>query len=249
MESVAATSTPDPAKPPWRVVVKRPGRTGLAPLLLVIFFPHMWIGIGLVGAGVGQLVFPHVAQTVTAHVDNTAMHTSKKSGDSYTMDVAFRLDDVDEHETLRLSAPSFATVHQGDEVTIRAAHLGGFTMARSNDDSDIPSLLFVALFWNGIVGVFLKQFVWVPLLRFWLVKTGQRVEGDVDEVIRTTGKGAAVLVRYHFTPVGGDPENGRMKVSVGVFDEAPLPRRPTVFFHRRWPSFSVIGELTSWEPR
>jgi hypothetical protein len=40
-----------------------------------------------------------------------------------------------------------------------------------------------------------------------------------------------------------------MRVSVGAFDEAPLPRRPTIFFHPRWPSLSVIGELTSWEPR
>jgi hypothetical protein len=105
MEPVVATSTPDPPGGAWRHLVKRPGRTGLAPVLLVIFLPHMWLGIGLIGAGLGQLVFPLVAQTVTAHVDNTAIHSSRKSGDSYTMDVAFRLDDVDEHETLRLSAP------------------------------------------------------------------------------------------------------------------------------------------------
>jgi hypothetical protein len=250
MEPVAVLATPQPPPRVTRTLKKRAGRAGLASTIVVLFIPHVWVGLGLICAVVWQLAFPLIDRDVDGRVvAKNESYSSKSNSTSYSLRVAYEIDGVDGETSIGVSHERYLAAHEGDLVPLRAAHIGSFSSAQRRDGSAAPILLPFAIFWNAIVGVFVFQLAVVPLLRFWLMKRGVRVRGTITQVTRTTGKGAHVAVTYSYAVHTGEVLERTMKVSSRDADTAG-PRvkdAVDVFHHPSRPRLSVIGPLTSWE--
>ena len=247
MESVAASSRPDPPPLTSRTLRRRPGRPGLWTAFLVLLLPHFWVGIGVAVVAVAELAFPLVAYAQTGHVVDKSISTSRKAGTTFSVNVAYDVDGVENFETLRVDAEGYDRASTGDEMALDVASAFGFSSARDPRETHVPLMVFFAAFWNFCMGLMVRQLSWRPLSRWWLVKRGARAAGVVDNTKRTTGKGAAVVVNYHFNVSGRGTVEGNMSVTHKLFDSAPLPTTITVFHHPRWPRLNVVYELSSWE--
>ena len=245
MEPVAATSSPDPAPP--RRVKKRPGRAGLASVFVVLVIPHVWVGVGLVLVTAANIVFPYVAVPVTGHVVSGVV-TTGKGGAVYTQTVAYELDGHADSTDIGVDETTFQASHTGDPRALEATRVLGHGWARTPGSGPAPlMLLAVTTFWNCIVFVFVYMIAIQPLLRWWLVRKGALVVGEVTEVKQRVGKGGRdTAVRYRFTAADGALVNGEMTVARTLYSgDAPLPS-VTVFHHPRWPRLNVVYELSSW---
>lgn len=244
MEPVAAVSTPNA-----RRVEKRAGRFGLWLSFLPLLVPHTWIGVGLIVAALGQCLFPFVAVPIDAHVVSKSIG-SYKGNATYTVNVAYA-SDGGKARSLAIGSDrgGYDAAKLGDVVKVRAATIAGVHHGKRADESDFPFLIFAMLFWNGILSVFLYKLTLVPLLRWWLVRRAVRADGVVDDVKVTTGKGAQARVSYHFTIPGTvDRVNAVMAVLPKHYETsgAQPSTRVSVYFHPRYPRFSVVEELSSW---
>ncbi|HEY4222928.1 MAG TPA: hypothetical protein VGO62_16340 [Myxococcota bacterium] len=252
MESVAAASTPDAPALANRTVTKRAGAAGLASVFVVPFIPHVWVGIGMIFAAIGQCAFPFVATPVDGVVTGVNTGTGKH-GVFYTETVRYSVDGKDGTETISIDAARFRAKPVNEVVHLRAANMLGFAMAHREGESDFPVLVPFALFWNTICAVFVWQLAVKPLLRWWLVRRGALVRGVVDDVHLSTGKGARALVKYTFTPAGSTlPMRGSMSVTPSVFQKAgeafAVGADVAVVHHPRRPRLNALVDLTSWQP-
>jgi hypothetical protein len=216
--------------------------------------PHLWIGIALALASVVQLVFPIVAEPVVGHIVDKHTSTSRKHGTSYEVTIAYHLNGRDETTSQFVDEDFYAVIDGGEEVALRAARILGFNEVQAWNENFFPFWVLFALPWNAFVALFIVAWSWPLLSRWWVLKWGTRVEGVLDEVKRTVGRkgGVAVEARYHFSHFSlvrsAQVMSGLMRVSAEDFEHAsPLPPNLTIFYHPRWPSISVVYELSAWE--
>jgi hypothetical protein len=250
MEPVSALANPTPLSPAAaRTLKKRTGRAGVGQSFLVLFIPHLWVGIGMITAAIWQITFPFVDRPVTGTVTELgSSYSSKNQRTTYSVTAAYEIDDLYDSVTYPVSQNEQAALHKGDSVPLRAAVIFGMTSARAKNATDAPVLVPFALFWNSIMGVFIYMLVILPVLQWWLLRRGVRVLGTVTNITRTTGKGASVIVAYEYTSDAGERCESNMKISPKDFDESvTLGGSVVVHHHPTHPRWSVLPAFCAYD--
>jgi hypothetical protein len=243
-EPVAATSTPDPVRANRRVK-RRAGRPGLWSALVVLFIPHVWVGIGLVGLAIGQLAFPLVAEPVTGHVLSKEQHVVKGSP-TWNVRITYALHGEPGELYRRVSEAEYQHIAKGDAVELKAACILGLQHASPADAPNIPVMLLFALFWNSIVGMFVYSMALRPILNRWLVRHGASAAGTITR-IDPPAKGTC-KVFYSFVPEGaGVHVEGTCTINTSIADTLRKGMPVTIFHLAARPMFSVVYEASAWE--
>ena len=107
-DPVAVTSTADVPAHAHRRVKTRPGRWGLLGPFAVFLMPHVWAGVVILIAGLGQLAFPLLCHDVDGEV--VALHESTgRHGHGYSAQLAYKFEGETHQESMEIGAREFAT--------------------------------------------------------------------------------------------------------------------------------------------
>jgi hypothetical protein len=114
----------------------------------------------------------------------------------------------------------------------------------------VPTLLF-ALFWNGVLSIFLHRLWFVPWRNRELLRRGVAAPGRVLRKFTREGKGVRYFLEYEFTMAGGTRREETMEVSShAIWDALAEGQAITVFHSNRGPTPSVVYEASDheWAP-
>jgi len=123
--------------------------------------------------------------------------------------------------------------------------------------SKVLAHFLVALFWNGILALFLWK-AWVrPWRQRTLVRDGLATKGTItNKFLRGGGKGLpAHVIQYDYSaPAANDPDgmrqasyHGETATSKELFDAANVGEAVVVLFHPRNPRRSIAYEFAEYE--
>jgi hypothetical protein len=147
------------------------------------------------------------------------------------------------------------TEPEGQAATVRVRHLEFgplhhhlLTETQSSWRA-VSQSLFFALFWNGIVSVFVSLAWIAPLRRRSLVRNGQATEGTIVSTRERKGRGTTYYAKFRFR----NPENGveierEMTLEGEADHRAAQPgRRVTVLYSARNPKRAIIYEFSGYK--
>lgn len=244
---VPAVSHPDRERPRRRLRL-RAGRSGLRHTFLILFFPHLWIGVFFFFGSIFQLARPLIEQPAIGHVVEKHATTSKKGGTTYTVVYDVDHDGVATHASDTVAYDLYVGAVEGGAVDVAVADAFGHRFTRLSGNHGDFAIIGFAAFWNAIVGVFVWLFAGKVWLEWWLLRRGMRVPGQIVVVGPATGqktKMCAVDIRY--VPRGqGVPLEKRLSLTPAIAQALPL-RDVVVFHHPRWPGVAVIAEAAAWD--
>ncbi len=110
-------------------------------------------------------------------------------------------------------------------------------------------LVFFALFWNGVMSVFVYQMWVVPIRTRRLYEKGDVTTGRVTakNTVRK-GKGTAHRVAYTFTdPVTGEAVSGSVDAVLDRFEQVKEGDAVTVLYRANKPRVNTVYELGGYE--
>jgi len=226
----------------------------------LFILPHMCIGVYLISQVVLTMLVAAFGTDGTAVVTNTRTTHSAKHGTSYLVDYQFSVNDQLYTDSGTVSAQTYAAVTQSHAsqdtpatVRIRFCSIGPLRyQLLTQEDSPwrtSDSLLFGALFWNGLLSGFI-YFAWVaPIRNRNLVKFGTATRGDILSFRKERGKGG---YSYYATFTYWDPASGRKLTNemrlpgIEVYEVAKAGRTVTVLYAPNHPKRSLAYELSGY---
>ena len=235
-----ATSLPPPPR-----MVRRKFGTGCGVWFLRLFIlPHTIVGGFLLLTVPTRLYVHYLGTAVNATIDAVEPRTSRKGGDYYLVTYHYLLNgrryDGSESRTVRPVV--------GETFAGRAAAFAGhdvFRPARFSAPSDLLPLLGAAIFWNGVVSVFLYIAWVVPFRDRWLARHGEATLGAITGKEMHRGKGTTYSVSYEFE-VDGQDYRGKGKVDFAAYDLTREGMPVTVLFDPSRPKRSLPYELSDF---
>jgi hypothetical protein len=252
--------SPDPPPTLPRPLARRPQAVGAIRWLPRLFIlPHVLVGLGLLGAVVIAVANPLFGTDADALI--TEERVSRTKG-GYSYQVTYVYDHGGEritgHRSFSLggrSSPS-AEEHLPPGKIIPVRHIGTGALRHDvlllpGEDAwkSVPPGLFMAAFWNGIVGIFVYTLWYIPWRTRNLLRWGTAVPGQITRLHTKTGKNTSYHADYAFTMPGGTAHEATMMVSTRELWETLAEGQPvTVLRSPGGPKPSVIYEASdeSW---
>jgi hypothetical protein len=253
-------NTPTQLPPPPRDVQ---GGVGCAIWFLRLFIlPHMCVGVFLISQLFLSILDAAFGTDVRATVTKAYTKPASKDGTIYYLNYQYSAGGRDYTNSESVGAATFAAVgHPEDvenrETTVRVRHfeVGPFhhhqlTQGHSAWRGAGEALVF-ALFWNGIVSVFVYLGWVAPIRRHLLVRHGFATEGTIVSRRERSGKGTTYYAKFRFR----NPENGievEREMSLpgeAAYDTAQPGRPVTVLYSPRNPRRAVIYEFSGYTVR
>jgi hypothetical protein len=180
---------------------------------------------------------------VTATVDSVEARWSKKGGDYYWISYHYmlnarRYDDTESRNVRPVVGETFAG---------RAAAFGGRGTMYSPTlrAKEILPLVGAAIFWNGVLSVFLYMAWVVPVRQRWLARHGEATPGAITGKDVCRGRGTTYTVSYAFE-VDGTDYRGKCEVTSAAYQLAREGMAVTVLFDRSRPKRSLPYELSDF---
>jgi hypothetical protein len=210
---------PELDQPIPRRVTPRPGGCAygcvLWPVRLFIL-PHTLGGVFLIFLALSRIVLclgVFIAGTDAEGRVVRKMQTQGKKGMHYSVEYVYTVDQADYSATVSMDAEEYATIREGQTFNVRVfvpGIEGGHWPGVGNFSplADVLGLCFMALFWNGILSVFLYHLYYRPWRHRWMVRRGLPAAGLVRQIERWTNKGTKMVrVRYEYAvpPDGHSP--------------------------------------------
>jgi hypothetical protein len=232
-----ATSFP----PPPRMVSRKSGTGCIIWFLRLFIVPHMVAGVFFILAVPTHLYVHYLGTPVTATIDRIEPRTSKKSGDYYWVTYHYMLDGR------RFSDGESRQVRPavGDTFGGRAAAFAGHGMILAPEFSvvrDVLPLLGAAIFWNGVLSMFLYVLWVVPIRQHWLARHGEATLGTITGKVVHRGKSTTYTVSYQFD-VDGKDYRGKCDVDSAAYDLAREGMPVTVLYDPSRPKRSLPYEV------
>jgi hypothetical protein len=256
--------TSDVPEPPRRLQ-RRPGR-GCGPLvglwfLRLFILPHTLVGIVLAGAAAFGLFVWLFGADVPGRITNLDISPGKK-GKHYRVHYAYTVAGIEHAGTTNVSADVYTGLRLGDAYLVRVFRPLPTWMPQPRGPGSSAGMIFAlpffALFWNGILSVFLWM-AWVAPWRLWLLmRYGLATAGVVvGKETRRGNKGAiSHVVRYRYRAtledegsIAATPETFEREMNVAPADyaAATVDQPVTVLYHARNPRRSLIYEFAEYE--
>jgi Protein of unknown function (DUF3592) len=259
----------DPAidlpEPPRRLR-RRPGR-GCGPLaglwfVRLFILPHTLVGIALAGAaGFGLFVWLFGAD-VPGRIAGLDVARGSKGGNRYQVHYAYPVAGIEYAATTNVSAHVYAGLRVGDAYPVRVFRPLPTWMPQPRGPGSSASMIFAlpffALFWNGVLSVFLWM-AWVTPWRSWLLmRHGVATAGVVVGKNTRRGSKSSVsrVVQYRYQATREDPgsiattpETFEREMNVTPIDYAAarVDQPVTVIYHPKNPKRSLVYEFAEYE--
>lgn len=248
-----AAHEPEPElnQPIPRRVTPRPGGCGygcaLWPVRLFIL-PHTLAGPFLIFLALSRIVLCFGVFIAGTDVEGRVvrkMQTQGKKGVHYSVEYVYTVDQADYSANVSMDAEEYAATREGQTFNVRVfmpGIEGGHWPGVGNfwPLGDVLGLCLMALFWNGILSVFLYHLYYRPWRHRWMVRRGLPAAGLVRQIERWTNKGTKMVrVGYEYAVPpdghfpggvfsgkmsGNEPKSGEL--GVGVVTVLYDPRRP-----------------------
>jgi hypothetical protein len=249
--------TPTRLPPPPRVL--HGGEGCLLWGVRLFILPHTCIGLFLMGQFVLSLLIAAFGTDRAATVTGTRAEPASKGGTIYYIDYRYVAGGREYTNSETVGAVTYARVSgsaqpEGRPVTVRVRHLelgpsSPHLFAQGHSVwGTVGERLLIALFWNGIVSVFVYVLWVAPIRKYLLLRHGQTTTGRVVSTRERKGKGTTYLATFCFR----DPESGReIEREMEVAGE-PLyvmaQGRPevTVVYSPRNPRRAIAYELSGY---
>jgi hypothetical protein len=229
---------------------------GAVMLGMAILLTLAWIGVALFGVEMQG----HVVSKNESHSPKSK---SRPKTTTYTLNYNFTVDGRHYGGSTPVTAQEYATFEKGQPVPLRVLtwapeHAHWPRVEKYSPMGSLGGVWFFALFWNGILSIFL----WMAWGRSWyqwrLVRSGEPAIGTVKEMRSYNVKGGrSCTIRYDYTcypPDGGLEQTYHGSVTVreseaeasGLQIGDPvtvlyLPQRPKWSLLYRFADFEVIG--------
>jgi hypothetical protein len=243
-------------EPPRQV---RGGVGGAIWFIRLFILPHMAVGICIAGAFVLTVLVAVFGTDSTGSVLELSKSRGRKGGTVYNVRYRYGIGWRCYTNSASVGWPLFSglsrpNILEGQQVPVKVRHIQFgplhyhvFTEAHSAWAEAGPMLLF-ALFWNGIMSIFVYALWIAPLRLRGLVRHGQAVAGQVVTTRVRRGKSTAYYATFRFT----DPENGqeieREMILPGSaqYDQTRAGMPVTVLYDPRKPKRAVAYELCGY---
>ena len=226
----------------------------------LFILPHMCVGVGMVGFLVLNLLVAAFGTGASAVV--THLHTSRgnKGSTAYHVDYHYTLEGREFSHSGTVGAAAYAALPrpkdlEGPASTLPVRHLNlgrwhyqVITLEGSAWKTAGGILLF-ALFWNGILSVFVYV-AWVaPLRARWLVRGGQTTMGMILTSRAARGsKSTSYYATFRFRdPATGQEIQREMSLpGLAQYNEARAGREVTVIYQPEKPRRALVYELSGY---
>lgn len=206
MENVHVVE-PELLGPLPRMVSRKKRRTGLG-CVRIFILPHMLVGIGLI-VYLLFLAFMAVAGEEVAGRVVAAREGTDDDGDPvYTLEYEYRAGGGEHRGSSTVSREVYRRLADGGVVrVVTFPPAPGIGSGIAGDSGQGMRLLFMsgfALFWNGILSVFVWQLWVAPALHRRLYRFGTAVTGTVKEKRAPAGDASRTHVLHYRFAAGGD---------------------------------------------
>jgi hypothetical protein len=171
---------------------------GIGALSVALYFTALFIAVGLFGAD--------YEGKITKKDDSRAVKGTKYYYAKYEYTVV----DQQHNAEVEVSAERYAEINEGDAITVRALEFapesGQWPRVPGHwPIKDLGAKLFFALFWNGVVSIFLWH-LYVPYWRQWLlVRHGVPTSGIIRKITVQRSKGSqSYRIDYEYAAIPVD---------------------------------------------
>lgn len=254
-----SSSLPLPARKelallPPRPICRRAGRGWLIGFQQIFILPHTFVGIGLIVFMVGSWIFLIFGTTVPAQI--TELKTTRGSKNTTAYEVHFRYQQFGTEHQERTTVPKavFDTLHQNDVLDVKVFPLPISSLTQlkypGSFDSHVVKVMVstaMALFWNGIVSVFLWAFYVRPLINRWLVQNGWPASGQITGKSVQSGKTTTYYVEYQFALPQDGTKPGKMEVTADAYSLVNPGDSVSILYSTKNPGWNVVYELADYE--
>lgn len=239
---------------PPRPIRRRTGRGWLIGFQQIFILPHTFVGIGLIVFMVGSWIFLIFGTTVPAQI--TELKTTRGSKNTTAYEVHFRYQHFGAEHQEQTTVPKavFDTLHQNDmtEVKVFPLPISKLTQLKypGSFDSHVVKVMVstaMALFWNGIVSVFLWAFYIRPLINRWLIQNGWPASGQITGKSVKGGKTTTYYVEYQFALPKDGTKQGKMEVTADAYSLVNQGDSVSILYSTKNPGWSVVYELADYE--
>jgi hypothetical protein len=250
--------SPDPPPTLPRPLVRRPQAAGAIRWLARLFIlPHVLVGLSFLATIVIAVSNPLFGTDTDAHI--TEERVSRiKSGYSYQVTYAYVHGgrQILGYRSFSLGGRSSPSDEErlspGKIVPVRHIGVGALRheellLPGESAWKGVAPVLFMAAFWNGIVGVFVYTLWYLPWRNRNLLRWGTAVPGQITRLHTKTGKSTSYHADYTFTMPGGTVHEATMTVSTKELWETLAEGQPvTVLRSPGGPKPSVIHEASDY---
>jgi hypothetical protein len=244
---------PEELRSPAPRPVSRRAGTGTVIFLRLFILPHTLIGFGALFLVVFEPLFLILTPDTLATVIALTPHTSRKGGTTYR--VTYRYSPVDAPGVSltgddQISWAEFVGLRSDSQIYVHTAGVGchRYTCLSRTFGGYVRyryPMWFWALFWNGIVSIFLYTAWVVPTHNRNLVRFGDPVAGQITGKNIMRGKSTTYRLKYEFTPIG-DHHARKGSTTVATkpqFDQATEGQNVTILYDPNRPGRNVAYEF------
>jgi hypothetical protein len=239
--------------PPTPRKVRRKSWTGGCTLTFIRVFilPHTLIGMGMLLSIPVHLYVSNFGTPVTATIDQASSRPNSKGRMVSEVAYHYVLDGHRYDEATSLDSKTLARMHQGDHLEGRASAFMGKALFVGPEWQHMGALglLGMALFWNGILSVFLYGVWYVPLRDRWIVRSGEPAIATITGRKEVRGKGTRYILSYAFTLPDGEPFTGKCDVPHPAYQQIADGTPVTVLYNPRRPRSNLAYEFCDFEIR
>ena len=195
--------------------------------LRIFILPHTLVGVGVLVAAPAYSFLTLGVWLLGEEVQGRVVRTThsqnkKKNTTTYTLHYVFTVDGTEYSGQTGVSAQEQAMYKEGTPVPLRVLtvlpHYGHWPLVGNYSPlGQVGGLWFMALFWNGILSIFLWMAYYRPWYHWHLVRNGTPTSGLVRETKTHHGKGGpSYTVRYEYAVLIGEVSDNLLTGSVNT---------------------------------
>ncbi len=227
----------------------------------LFLMPHTLVGIGLIGAAIFSILVWLFGTDVPGRINSLDISRGKKST-NFNVHYAYTVEGIDYQGSVSIVEEIYNTLQVGQAYPVRVIRAAPSWMPHPRGPGSSTGMVFMwpfmALFWNGLMSVFL----WIAWVAPWRMRSLLRHGLATAGVILRTethrgGKGGPiyrVYYGYQATPLDeghvlAEPDSFERKMDVtrADYNEAAIGRVVTVIYHPKNPKRSVIYDFAEYE--
>ncbi len=239
--------------PPPRSVSRRAGLgCGIIGMRLFIL-PHTLIGICVLFFLIVEPFLVLGTTAIPATVTKLTSNTSRKGGTTYQAEFQFSPTEAPGAPltaTEPIDSSEFNALHTGSTILVHTSVIGTH---RYTNISRSPAayvrhrygMWLWALFWNGILSIFLYVAWVVPICNRNLVRNGDAVKGTITSKKIVGGKPINYQISYDFTPINEYQSRQGKTTTTNkmLFDQVQESQEITVLYNPNRPKRNVAYEF------